>query len=200
MSHEYQIYKSVSREIENTLSALPKDGLNGYRLNADTKAKIIFSSYEIDEGRESALSEVVKKYFLSSLGDEAAFELACLKLDRYEFLPSIRLIDKILNDYPDTNIKRSDLLVRAAVLSARVGDIERAKQLLETLKTDPDLNVSESLIKIIQEDIANSDLITKKHNNVDGWSMAMGNAQRSGLMKVPTNQPIDKGNWLAPEI
>ena len=95
LSHEYQIYKSVSREIENTLSALPKDGLNGYRLNADTKAKIIFSSYEIDEGRESALSEVVKKYFLSSLGDEAAFELACLKLDRYEFLPSIRLIDKI---------------------------------------------------------------------------------------------------------
>ena len=198
LSHEYQIYKSVSREIENTLSALPKDGLNGYRLNADTKAKIIFSSYEIDEGRESALSEVVKKYFLSSLGDEAAFELACLKLDRYEFLPSIRLIDKILNDYPDTNIKRSDLLVRAAVLSARVGDIERAKQLLETLKTDPDLNVSESLIKIIQEDIVNSDLITKKHKNVDGWSMAMGNAQRSGLMKVPTNQPIDKGEtgWL----
>ena len=78
------------------------------------------------------ISPFCKKYFLSSLGDEAAFELACLKLDRYEFLPSIRLIDKILNDYPDTNIKRSDLLVRAAVLSARVGDIERAKQLLET--------------------------------------------------------------------
>ena len=53
--HEYQIYKSVSREIENTLSALPKDGLNGYRLNADTKAKIIFSSYEIDEGRDCLL-------------------------------------------------------------------------------------------------------------------------------------------------
>ena len=95
LSHEYQIYRSVSREIESTLSQLPKNGLEGYRLNADTKAKIIFSSYDVEEGRESALAEVVNRFFLSSFGDDAAFELACLKLDRYEFLPSIRLIDKI---------------------------------------------------------------------------------------------------------
>ena len=145
LSHEYQIYRSVSREIESTLSQLPKNGLEGYRLDADTKAKIIFSSYDVEEGRESALAEVVNRFFLSSFGDDAAFELACLKLDRYEFLPSIRLIDKILNDYPDTDINRSELLIRAAVLSARVGDLARAKQLLEELKSLQGLNISKSL-------------------------------------------------------
>ena len=44
LSHEYQIYRSVSREIESTLSQLPKNGLEGYRLDADTKAKIILVS------------------------------------------------------------------------------------------------------------------------------------------------------------
>ena len=198
LSHEYQIYRSVSREIESTLSQLPKNGLEGYRLNADTKAKIIFSSYDVEEGRESALSEVVNRFFLSSLGDDAAFELACLKLDRYEFLPSIRLIDKILNDYPDTDINRSELLIRAAVLSARVGDLARARQLLEELKTLPGLNVSQSLIEIIERDISNSELNTNDQNFVDMWTMAMGSAQRSGLMKVPVDLPADEGNisWI----
>ena len=198
LSHEYQIYRSVSREIESTLSQLPKNGLEGYRLDADTKAKIIFSSYDVEEGRESALAEVVNRFFLSSFGDDAAFELACLKLDRYEFLPSIRLIDKILNDYPDTDINRSELLIRAAVLSARVGDLARARQLLEELKTLPGLNVSQSLIEIIERDISNSELNTNDQNFVDMWTMAMGNAQRSGLMKVPVDLPADEGNisWI----
>ena len=198
LSHEYQIYRSVSREIESTLSQLPKNGLEGYRLNADTKAKIIFSSYDVEEGRESALAEVVNRFFLSSFGDDAAFELACLKLDRYEFLPSIRLIDKILNDYPDTDINRSELLIRAAVLSARVGDLARARQLLEELKTLPGLNTSQSLIEIIERDISNSELNTNDQNFVDMWTMAMGSAQRSGLMKVPVDLPADEGNisWI----
>ena len=198
LSHEYQIYRSVSREIESTLSQLPKNGLEGYRLDADTKAKIIFSSYDVEEGRESALAEVVNRFFLSSFGDDAAFELACLKLDRYEFLPSIRLIDKILNDYPDTDINRSELLIRAAVLSARVGDLARARQLLEELKTLPGLNVSQSLIEIIERDISNSALNTNDENSVDMWTMAMGSAQRSGLMKVPVDLPADEGNisWV----
>ena len=85
LSHEYQIYKSVSREIENTLAQLPNEGLEGYRIDADSQAKIVLSSYKYDQERENALSELVKRYFLSSLGDDAAYELACLKLDRYEF-------------------------------------------------------------------------------------------------------------------
>jgi len=88
-----------------------------------------------------------KKYFLSSLGDDAAYELACLKLDRYEFLPAIRLIDKILDDYPDTDINLSQLLIRAAVLSARVGDLERAKNLLIKLKSEKDTKATISITK-----------------------------------------------------
>ena len=199
LSHEYQVYRSVSREIENTLAQLPKEGLEGYRVDADGQAKIILSSYKEENERENALSELVKKYFLSSLGDDAAYELACLKLDRYEFLPAIRLIDKILDDYPDTDINLSQLLIRAAVLSARVGDLERAKNLLIKLKSEKDSIIPKSVIEIVENDILRSDKIgVVSQRSTEPWSMNMGGAKRSGLMQTPLNQPLDKGeaSWV----
>ncbi|MBE86118.1 MAG: hypothetical protein CMO69_00100 [Verrucomicrobiales bacterium] len=199
LSHEYQVYRSVSREIENTLAQLPKEGLEGYRVDADGQAKIILSSYKEENERENALSELVKKYFLSSLGDDAAYELACLKLDRYEFLPAIRLIDKILDDYPDTDINLSHLLIRAAVLSARVGDLERAKNLLIKLKSEKDSIIPKSVIEIVENDILRSDKIgVVSQRSTEPWSMNMGGAKRSGLMQTPLNQPLDKGeaSWV----
>ena len=199
LSHEYQIYKSVSREIENTLAQLPNEGLEGYRIDADSQAKIVLSSYKYDQERENALSELVKKYFLSSLGDDAAYELACLKLDRYEFLPAIRLIDKILDDYPDTDIDLSQLLIRAAVLSARIGDSERAKNLLNRVKNVKDLRITKSVLEIVEKDIMQSGVIgIVSQKSSEPWSMNMGGAKRSGLMQTPSNQPIEKGkvSWV----
>lgn len=199
LSHEYQIYKSVSREIENTLAQLPNEGLEGYRIDADSQAKIVLSSYKYDQERENALSELVKRYFLSSLGDDAAYELACLKLDRYEFLPAIRLIDKILDDYPDTDIDRSQLLIRAAVLSARIGDSERAKNLLNRVKNVKDLRITKSVLEIVEKDIMQSGVIgIVSQKSSEPWSMNMGGAKRSGLMQTPSNQPIEKGkvSWV----
>ena len=86
LSHQYELYRSVSGEIEDALSALPIEGIKGYRLNADAEAKEVLSSY-VEEDREKALAEVVQRYFLSSFGDDAAFELACLKF----FLQSVYL-------------------------------------------------------------------------------------------------------------
>ena len=53
LSHQYELYRSVSGEIEDALSALPKEGIKGYRLNADAEAKEVLSSY-VEEDREKA--------------------------------------------------------------------------------------------------------------------------------------------------
>ena len=95
LEHEYQRYRSVSRDIEATIANLPREGREGYRVKADAEAKLIMERPGNNDS-EAALAEVVRRYFISSLGDDAAFELACLKLDRYEFLPAIRLLDKII--------------------------------------------------------------------------------------------------------
>ncbi|NCG27372.1 MAG: hypothetical protein GWP42_07510, partial [Verrucomicrobiales bacterium] len=156
LSHQYELYRSVSGEIENALSALPIEGLKGYRLNADAEAKEVLSSY-VDEDREKALAEVVQRYFLSSFGDDAAFELACFKLDRYEFLPAIRLLEKIINDYPDSDVNRSEVVLRIAALNARVGDVQRSLKLLAELKNDEDPLLPKDLIRMVEGDIAKVD-------------------------------------------
>ena len=109
LEHEYQRYRSVSRDIEATIANLPREGREGYRVKADAEAKLIMERPGNNDS-EAALAEVVRRYFISSLGDDAAFELACLKLDRYEFLPAIRLLDKIINDYPSPSVDKDLVL------------------------------------------------------------------------------------------
>ena len=46
LSHQYELYRSVSGEIEDALSALPIEGIKGYRLNADAEAKELDTSEE----------------------------------------------------------------------------------------------------------------------------------------------------------
>ena len=41
LEHEYQRYRSVSRDIESTIASLPKEGKEGYRLKADAEAKLV---------------------------------------------------------------------------------------------------------------------------------------------------------------
>ena len=134
LEHEYQRYRSVSRDIETTIANLPDEGRQGYRLKADAEAKLIIEQPRGNDS-EAALAEIVRRYFISSLGDDAAFELACLKLDRYEFLPAIRLLDKIINDYPAPSVDKDLVLVRLAALNARVGDSDRALKIIEDLSS-----------------------------------------------------------------
>jgi len=196
LSHRYELYRSVSGEIENALSALPAEGLKGYRVNADADANEVLSSY-VDEDREKALAEVVRRYFLSSFGDDAAFELACFKLDRYEFLPAIRLLEKIIDDYPDSNVNRSEVILRIAALNARVGDVQKSLRLIEELKSDEDSLLPKDLIRMVEEDIARIDPLKINRNVSDkAWPMILGGASRSGVMRVPVIVPSEKGGAM----
>ena len=198
LSHQYELYRSVSGEIEDALSALPIEGIKGYRLNADAEAKEVLSSY-VEEDREKALAEVVQRYFLSSFGDDAAFELACLKLDRYEFLPAIRLLEKIIDDYPDSDVNRAEVILRIAALNARVGDVKRSLKLLEELKKEDSSLLSKRLIQIVEEDIVKVDPSKDNRNISDKiWPMMMGGASRSGVMPGPARVPDQESGakWL----
>jgi hypothetical protein len=112
-------YTSLAEEVERTLAKLPPEGLRVYRITADGEAKAILANAE---NQEEALSEVVRRYFVSSYGDDAAYQLGCLALDRYDFIGASRMFTKVLQLHPDPSVPESDLLLRLAVASARVGD------------------------------------------------------------------------------
>ncbi|MCP4846925.1 MAG: PQQ-binding-like beta-propeller repeat protein [Verrucomicrobiaceae bacterium] len=200
LEHEYQRYRSVSRDIEATIANLPGEGREGYRLKADAEAKLIMDRPRNNDG-ESALAEVVRRYFISSLGDDAAFDLACLKLDRYEFLPAIRLLDKIINDYPSPSVDKDLVLLRLAVLNARVGDTDRAEKIVKDLRSRATPSVSDRLLALVEVDIKKSG---RPSNSVErsgkSWPMFMGGANRSGVMAFPEMLP-DKDAvpvWVQP--
>src|SRR5690606_23796880 len=94
LSHKYRKYKSVATEVERTLAALPEAPLKLYRIKADGEAQAILAAAAPDK-RETALAEIVRRYFLSSLGDDAALELAALQLDRLDFIGASRLLAKV---------------------------------------------------------------------------------------------------------
>ncbi len=189
LEHEYQRYRSVSGDIESTLANLPREGLEGYRVKADAEAKLTMQRPGAKDS-EAELAEVVRRYFLSSLGDDAAFELACLKLDRYEFLPAIRLLDKIINDYPNPSVEKDLVLLRLAALNARVGDPDRALKIVVDLRARVTPAVPDKLLNLVEADIRQSGrIVHRTEPSGKLWPMIMGSPGRGGVMRFPELLP-----------
>ena len=180
--HKYRVYKSVATEVERTLANLPEAPLKLYRIKADGEARAILASATGNQ-RESALAEVVRRYFLSSLGDDAALELASLQLDRLDFIGASRLLTKVLEEYPRPSVPRSELLARLAVANARLGDMAAAKKTLQELNRLPLPTAAERVRDYVVVEVdrvaADSNVATA---NGEGWAMRLGGPARSGAM------------------
>ena len=178
---KYRKYKSVSAEIERTIARLPDIGLRQYRLSADGEAHGILAAGK-EQGREEALANVVRTYFMSSLGDDAAFELACLRLDRHDFVGAARLLSHVLNDYPDSDIPRGELLVRLAFANARLGDESAAQSNLAALARLPDGTAFGRITPLIENEIAAGENGNAQGELASAWHMPWGGPRRVGAM------------------
>ena len=113
---------------QDLLLQWPTEALDNYRVIADPPAGALFQkSHENFE--VASLAEIVRRYFLSSYGDEAAYRLACYRLDRGEFAAAHRLLTQIRERYPDPSVPGTDILLRLAVAAAKLGNSEQAQQL-----------------------------------------------------------------------
>ena len=148
--HIYQRFRPMISEIESSMSDSFAKGLKSYRLQVDGEARATLAMAEPDE-REKALSTVIQRYFLSGLGDDAAFELGCLKMERMEFLPAVRLFSKILDEYPNTDLNVEQVEIRLAGALARVGGIGQALEMVEAL--DQEHALLRPVLKLVREDI-----------------------------------------------
>ena len=183
--HSYQKFRSIADEVERSIARLPKQGLKTYRLQVDGNAQAVLAS-GAGPRREEALSNVVRKYFLSSFGDDAAFELACLSMDRGEFIGASRLLQKILDGYPDPSVSRGEILLRLAVAHARLGDRRAAEAALAELRKDPPRG-SQQLLAVIEADVRSAGRFVSTGNGESStsWPMALGGPTRTGHMQAP---------------
>lgn len=180
-----QSYKSVRTEVERLLATLPAEGLAQYRIVADGPARTLLAAAS-GEREESALEEVVRRYFVSSVGDDAAWRLGCLLLDRHDFVGAGRVFEKILAVHPDPTMSREDVMLRLAVCQARSGNRIAAEatydSLGKVLKAKPSAVPSEAF-QLVGLDIRKEHVLVADTYRASGdWPMTLGSPARDGHM------------------
>ncbi len=188
--HTYRRYAPVTEQIEETLLRLSVPERRTYRLSADGQGRAILAAGH--ENRDQALAELVRRFFLSSLGDDASFELAQIELDRFNFVGAARLLQKIINEYPDPSVDRNEVLLRLAVANAGAGDWKGAKVALEELNKDKE-NVNSRMLARVTQFIEEAPARNRDATSVAGdWSMTLGGPSRNQTMLPPPKGTVDK--------
>lgn len=178
-SSDDEIYYSLVEQVEAILADLPPDGLVAYRVIADAAAKEILAE-AADDSNVTALNSVVRNYFISSLGDEAALHLGSIYLDQFDFIGARRMFGKIATQYPDPTVPMDEVYSKIALCQAFLGDMPAAKlAIAEALAIDQNSDqavlVSRSLSELTVAD-------ERDEVNLD-WQMALGNSRRYGVMQ-----------------
>lgn len=154
-SEDNEHYYSMVQEVERILASLPEKGLAAYRVLADADAKQILA-----KGRgpldEQALSKVVRKYFISSVGDESAFKLACIYMDQHNFIGAERLLRKIIEYHPDPTVPLDQIYVRVSMCYALTNNIDGAKATLEQAREHSEGSIAD-LVSIVSKTIEHGD-------------------------------------------
>ena len=126
-SADGQAYYSLSRQVEQILAQLPVDeGLSVYRITADANAKEVMAEAE-SPFDEQALKKIVRNYFLSSLGDDAAMTLSSIYMDKHDFVGAFRMLQKILDSYPDPTVSLVNVHTRLSLCQAMMGETKAAQ-------------------------------------------------------------------------
>jgi len=171
-------YFSLVQQVEAILANLPPDGLSAYRVLADAQAKEILAQTRGPDDAE-ALSKIVRSYFVSSFGDEAAFQLGCIYLDQYDFIGARRLFEKVVSQHPDPSIPMDELHSRIALCHAFLGEVELAEVSLERAA---EVNDNSEHSELIRRSLVRLGESKTDRAYLASWLNPMGDARRYGVM------------------
>ena len=129
-----------------------------------------------------ALQQVVRKYFISSLGDDAALTLSSIYMDDYDFVGSIRMLQKIIDQFPDPSVSMVEVHGRLAICQALMGEKQGAQKSLAKAMSLPADSQSVKLADI--QALVQSDSEAPDSNSVSqaGYTSYLANRNRNGLM------------------
>ncbi|MFK7766563.1 MAG: PQQ-binding-like beta-propeller repeat protein [Mariniblastus sp.] len=175
-------YFSLGQQIEEILAGLPPEGLTAYRVTADAAAKEILAEAG-DPNDVTALNKIVRQYFISSMGDEAAYSLGCIYLDRFDFIGARRMFEKVANGYPDPTVPMEEVHARIALCQSYLGDVKSAK--VSLAKAD-EVRANSGRAELVRDTLGN--LVAGEGNvlSSSNWKMPLGDVRRYGTtLSVP---------------
>ncbi|MBM4035544.1 MAG: PDZ domain-containing protein [Planctomycetes bacterium] len=120
-----RLYLPIQSFVEERLAALPPEGLAAYRAQADPVADALLrgAAADSDLGR---LSDVARRFLLSSHGDEALGRLATAWLERGEAGRALRAWRRLLALCRGTDLPPGPLAAKLALCLAQLGQKEAA--------------------------------------------------------------------------
>jgi outer membrane protein assembly factor BamB/TolA-binding protein len=196
---EYVIYRSITSEIERRIAKLPPEDLRLYRQTYDADAQALL---KLNPDQMAALEDLVNQYFLSTHGDDSAYYLAMLWFDQGDYARSARMLQKIVTDYPDSNVSPKQLRLRLALTSARMRDVASAEKYWAEYRELSGGKVPDSVRLIYQQELARaarSPVASKIRGET--WPMQLGGASRNKDMPILPPGALDEKlseNWIMP--
>ncbi|HMO13800.1 MAG TPA: PQQ-binding-like beta-propeller repeat protein [Pirellulaceae bacterium] len=179
-SNNGETYYAMTEQVELILARLPEEGLRAYRISADANALEIMAQAKGNYDVET-LSKLVRLYFMSSLGDEAAFRLAGIFMDQFDFVAAARLLKKIVEQYPQPKVPMADVWLRLAITYTYLGDSTSAQSALNQAR---DIGgASSAVIREIQTFVDSSPTLVGESIVSNNWTMTFGGPRRLGVMK-----------------
>ncbi|MFO8012864.1 MAG: PQQ-binding-like beta-propeller repeat protein [Phycisphaerae bacterium] len=146
-------YHPVREIAERTIIAMGPEGLEAYRTEVDGQVKALLAPAGAERNDE-VLHAVESRFFLSSRGDEAAFALGCLYLDRHEYARARRLLSRLADLHPDPSMARGQVLLRLALACHRSGDVKGARAAWARLETLDAPGVPAEALAAVRDEVA----------------------------------------------
>ena len=177
-SEDEIIYHSIGDQVEQILSQLPAEALDIYRVTADASAKQILNEAG-DPNDVAALMRVSGNYFVSSVGDDAAFRLGCLYLDRHDFSGALRAFKKIVNQHPDPSVSLDEVHARIAICHAFMGNGDLAS---ESLAAGRSFEADSAAIDAVDRNLDSLVPTRVRDAALTQWTTSHGNSKRLSAM------------------
>ena len=188
-SDDEETYYSMVKRVEKVLAALPPEGLKTYRVMADAEARELLARNGPQD--TSALATVVQKYFISSVGDDAALTLGSIFLDRFDFSGARRMLEKIVNDHPDPSVPMDQVYLKIALCNSWLGDDSAAEHMLDRSVEVTTEAKQPRNFELVSGSIGNLSFDSAASDATNIWKMSLGNESRTGVMPAPPRGMMD---------
>lgn len=115
--------RPASSHLRETILELPADGREAYRIYFDAKARRLLASMATTSKEDDVkiARSIYDRYFITSVGDDAADRLAEDYFEHGQFAEAARCWKSIFDYHPDTNLSEAKILVKRAIALFRAG-------------------------------------------------------------------------------
>jgi len=182
-----QLERAVRREGRSCLGILFASALLPERAPVGALSTTTFFGGVRDPAK---LEAVVERYLLSSIGDEAAYRLACHWIDRGRFADAATLLQRLLRIYPDPTVDRPAVMVRLALAHGRSGSTGARDRIFDRLA---EAGVEKATLARLRSAAGRSG----RPPAAEGWPMTGGGADRLGTMPAmdPASREVPQELW-----